>query len=337
MVFPEFRPRRMRQTETFRSLIRETRLVPEQMILPLFVLPGKGIRQEIPSMPGVFRLSVDQLVKEAKDCLAVGIRSVILFGLPEKKDGLGSGAYAKNGIIQQAIRELKNRIPEMTIITDVCLCEYTDHGHCGLLNTGHPRPNPRLPEAYVLNEPTLYVLGKVAVSHAQAGADMVAPSCMMDGRVAALRGALDAAEFEHVGVVPYAAKYASCFCGSVMEASEAAPKFGDRKSHQLDMANTREAVQAAALDVGEGADLIMIEPALPCLDIVQRVHAAHPLVPVVAYHASGEYAMLKAAAANGWLDERPAVLETLTAIRRAGADLIVTYHAKDAARWLAER
>ena len=331
---PAVRPRRLRLTAAIRTMVRETQLEPSDLIYPLFVRPGHELRQEVRSMPGVYQWSVDRVGLEAREIASLGIKAVLLFGIPRVKDAVGRESFAADGTVQQAIHEIKQAAPGLVVITDVCLCEYTDHGHCGLLNTGHPRPNPHLPEAYVLNEPTLYVLGKVAVSHAQAGADLVAPSCMLDGTVAALRGALDAAEFEHVAVVPYAAKYASCFCGSVMEASETAPKSGDRKSHQLDMANAREALQSTAQAVTEGADLILIEPALPCLDIVQRVRAAHPLLPVAAFHASGEYAMLKAAAANGWLDERAAVLETLTAIRRAGADLVVTYHAKDAARWL---
>jgi porphobilinogen synthase len=324
MVFPEFRPRRMRQTETFRAMIRETRLVPDQMIYPLFVLPGKGIRQEVSSMPGVFRLSVDQLVKEAKDCLAVGIRSVILFGLPEKKDGLGSGAYATNGIIQQAIRELKNKVPEMTVVTDVCLCEYTDHGHCGCL-AGHE----------VDNDATLELLAKTALSHAQAGADMVAPSDMMDGRVSEIRTTLDENSFHMVPIMSYAVKYASAFYGPFRDAAECTPQFGDRRSYQMDPANSKEALREATLDVEEGADILMVKPALAYLDIISRLHDEFDL-PVAAYQVSGEYAMIKAAAEKGWIDGERVMAESLIAIRRAGADIILTYFAKDMARLLIE-
>ena len=323
MVFPEFRPRRMRQSETFRSLIRETRLVPDQMIYPLFVLPGKGIRQEIPSMPGVFRFSVDQLAKEARDCLALGIRSVILFGLPEKKDGLGSGAYAKNGIIQQAIRELKNRVPEMTVITDVCLCEYTSHGHCGIVQKG----------GEILNDPTLDLLAQAALSHVRAGADMVAPSDMMDGRIGHIRLALDREGFAHVPIMAYAAKYASGFYGPFRDAAESPPQFGDRKSYQMDPANRREAMREIALDIEEGADIVMVKPAMPCLDIIREARDRFDL-PLAAYQVSGEYAMLHAAARNGWLDLDTVMWESLTAIRRAGAGLILTYFARTAAREL---
>ena len=322
MVFPEYRPRRLRRTETFRAMIRETRLAPEQLIYPLFVLPGKGLRQEVPSMPGVFRLSVDQLTREAKECLALGVRSVILFGLPEKKDGLGSGAYARNGIIQQAIRELKHKAPEMTVVTDVCLCEYTDHGHCGCL-TGQE----------VDNDATLELLAKTALSHAEAGADMVAPSDMMDGRVSEIRTALDENSYHMVPIMSYAVKYASAFYGPFRDAAECAPQFGDRRSYQMDPANSLEALREATLDVEEGADILMVKPALAYLDIISRLHDEFDL-PVAAYQVSGEYAMIKAAAERGWINGERVMAETLTAIRRAGADLILTYFAKDMARLL---
>lgn len=322
MVFPEFRPRRMRQTETFRAMIRETRLSAEQLIYPLFVLPGKGIRQEVPSMPGVFRLSVDQLAKEAKDCLSLGVRSVILFGLPDKKDGLGSGAYAKNGIIQQAIRELKNRAPGMTVVTDVCLCEYTDHGHCGCL-CGQE----------VDNDATLELLAKTALSHAQAGADMVAPSDMMDGRISEIRSTLDENSYHMVPIMSYAVKYASAFYGPFRDAAECAPQFGDRRSYQMDPANSREALREATLDVEEGADILMVKPAMAYLDIISHLHDEFDL-PVAAYQVSGEYAMIKAAAEKGWIDGEKVMAESLLAIRRAGADIILTYFAKEMARLL---
>ncbi len=325
MVFPEYRPRRLRRTETFRAMIRETRLAPEQMIYPLFVLPGKGVREPVPSMPGVFRLSVDQLAAEARDCLSLGVRSVLLFGLPDKKDGLGSGAYAKNGIVQQAIRELKNRAPEMTVVTDVCLCEYTDHGHCGCL-AGEE----------VDNDATLELLAKTALSHAQAGADMVAPSDMMDGRVSEIRTALDEENFHNVPIMSYAVKYASAFYGPFRDAAECAPQFGDRRGYQMDPANSREALREATLDVDEGADILMVKPAIAYLDIIARLHDEFDL-PVAAYQVSGEYAMIKAAAERGWIDGERVMAESLIAIRRAGADIILTYFAKEMARVLNER
>ena len=325
MVFPEYRPRRLRRTETFRAMIRETRLAPEQMIYPLFVLPGKGVREPVPSMPGVFRLSVDQLAAEARDCVALGVRSVLLFGLPDKKDGLGSGAYAKNGIVQQAIRELKNRAPEMTVVTDVCLCEYTDHGHCGCL-AGEE----------VDNDATLELLAKTALSHAQAGADMVAPSDMMDGRVSEIRTALDEENFHNVPIMSYAVKYASAFYGPFRDAAECAPQFGDRRGYQMDPANSREALREATLDVDEGADILMVKPAIAYLDIIARLHDEFDL-PVAAYQVSGEYAMIKAAAERGWIDGERVMAESLIAIRRAGADIILTYFAKEMARVLNER
>jgi len=322
MVFPEYRPRRMRRNETFRAMIRETSLSPNQMIYPLFVIPGKGKREKISSMPGVDRITVDQLGKEAKDCLDVGIRSVILFGLPEKKDPMGSGAHAKDGIVQRAIRELKNTAPDITVITDVCLCEYTDHGHCGCL-VGND----------VDNDATLELLARTALSHARAGADMVAPSDMMDGRVAEIRSALDENDFHMVPIMSYSVKYASAFYGPFRDAADCAPQFGDRRSYQMDPANSREALREATLDVDEGADILMVKPAVAYLDIISRLRDEFDL-PIAAYHVSGEYALIKAAAEKGWIDEKRVMAETLLSIRRAGADMIITYFAKDMARLL---
>ncbi|MFW2366740.1 MAG: porphobilinogen synthase [Desulforhopalus sp.] len=325
MVFPEYRPRRLRKNSAFRALIRETQISAAQLIYPLFVVPGKKRREEVVSMPGVFRLSVDMLAEEARECLKLGIRSVILFGLPEKKDSVGSGAHAKNGIIQTAIRELKNKTPELLVVTDVCLCEYTDHGHCGCLidNT-------------VDNDATLEILAKTALSHAQAGADMVAPSDMMDGRVTEIRAALDENNFESVPIMSYAVKYASAFYGPFRDAADCTPQFGDRKSYQMDPANSREALREATLDVDEGADILMVKPAVAYLDIISRLRDEFDL-PVAAYHVSGEYAMIKAAAEKGWIDGDRVMEETLLSIRRAGADIILTYFAKDMARILQNR
>ena len=322
MVFPEYRPRRLRKNAAFRSLIRETRLDASQLIYPLFVVPGRNIRQEIPSMPGISRLSVDQLGPEAQECLALGIKAVILFGLPEKKDAMGSGAHAKNGIIQLAIKELKNKAPELLVITDVCLCEYTDHGHCGCI-IGHD----------VDNDATLEILAKTALSHAQAGADMVAPSDMMDGRVAEIRGLLDENNFETIPIMSYAVKYASAFYGPFREAADCSPQFGDRRSYQMDPANSREALREATLDVDEGADILMVKPAVAYLDIIAKLRDEFDL-PLAAYHVSGEYAMIKAAAERGWIDGEKVMQETLLSIKRAGADMIITYFAKDMARIL---
>jgi porphobilinogen synthase len=313
-------------------MVRETELNARDFIYPLFVRHGSW-RTEIRSMPGVFQLSVDEAVREAESAASLGIPSVILFGIPADKDPVGLENFAHDGIVQQAIREIKKEIPEMVVVTDVCLCEYTDHGHCGILNTSeHYRPG--LPEGYVLNDPTLDVLGKVAVSHAECGADIVAPSGMMDGMVSAIRAALDIAGFENLPILSYAVKYASAFYGPFREAAEGAPKFGDRKSHQMDPANASEALREAALDVDECADMLMVKPALAYLDVIRVVKDAFPELPMAAYNVSGEYAMIKAAAANGWIDEAKVTLETLTSMKRAGADLILTYHAKDAAGWL---
>ncbi|HFQ79918.1 MAG TPA: porphobilinogen synthase [Desulfobacterales bacterium] len=320
MIFPDYRPRRLRQNENFRAMVRETRLSPSQFILPLFVQTGKNIREEISSMPGVFRLSVDKLAAEAKDCLAAGVRSVILFGLPASKDATGTGAHIKGGIVQQAVRELKNAAPELMVVTDVCLCEYTDHGHCGIIVNGE-----------VDNDATLEVLAKTALSHARAGADMVAPSDMMDGRVAEIRATLDENNYTNIPIMSYAVKYASSFYGPFREAADGAPQFGDRRGYQMDPANVREAFREASLDVEEGADIIMVKPALSYLDIISKMHDEFDH-PIAAYQVSGEYAMIKAAAANGWIDGDKVMMETLLSIHRAGADIILTYAAKDMAR-----
>lgn len=323
MVFPEYRPRRLRKNEALRSLIRETHLSASQLVYPLFIIPGKKIRQEIPSMPGVYRISVDQLGGEAKELLQLGINSVILFGLPEKKDSMGSGAHAKDGIIQRAIKELKQKVPTLTVITDVCLCEYTDHGHCGCLINKE-----------VDNDATLEILAKTALSHASAGADIVAPSDMMDGRVAEIRAALDENNFDMIPIMSYAVKYASAFYGPFRDAADCTPQFGDRRGYQMDPANSREALREATLDVDEGADILMVKPAVAYLDIISRLRDEFDL-PIAAYHVSGEYAMIKAAEAQGWIDGEKVMYETLLSIKRAGADIILTYFAKDMARLLA--
>ena len=326
------RPRRLRTTAALRAMVRETELNAGDFIYPLFVRHGSG-RSEIHSMPGVYQLSVAEAVREAESAMRSGVKAVILFGIPEEKDPIGLENFAQDGIIQQAIRVIKKEIPEMVVVTDVCLCEYTDHGHCGILNTGE-HSELGLPEGYVLNDPTLDVLAKVAVSHAECGGDIVAPSGMMDGMVAAIREALDEHGFTNRPILSYAVKYASSFYGPFREAAQGAPKFGDRKSHQMDPANVREALREAALDVEEGADMLMVKPALAYLDVIRVVKDAFPELPMAAYNVSGEYAMIKAAAANGWIDEAKVTLETLTAMKRAGADLILTYHAVEAANWL---
>jgi porphobilinogen synthase len=319
-------------------MVRETRVAPDDFIYPLFVSHGRDVQNEVRSMPGVFQWSLDRLAREAESIAALSIPAVLLFGIPAEKDPIGLENFAPDGIVQQAVRVIKQAVPELVVITDVCLCEYTDHGHCGVLNSGDgSRPRPHLPEASVLNDETLDVLAKVAVSHAEAGADIVAPSGMIDGMVAAIRTALDAGGFDHIPILSYSAKYASGFYGPFREAAQGAPKFGDRKTHQMDPANAREALREAALDVAEGADLLMVKPALPYLDIIRQTRDRFPELPLAAYNVSGEYAMVKAAAANGWLDEPRVVLELLTGIKRAGADVIITYHAKDAARWLQEQ
>jgi porphobilinogen synthase len=320
------RPRRLRRTQALRDLVRETTLSTDDLVLPLFVVAGEQVRDPVASMPGVDRLSVDLLPGEAAELERLGVRAVLLFGIPSSKDAGGSESYADDGVVQQAIRALKAASPELVVATDVCLCEYTDHGHCGLLDH----------DGYVLNDETLELLARIAVSHAEAGADVVAPSGMIDGMVGAIRGALDADGHERVAILSYAVKYASAFYGPFRDAAEGAPAFGDRRSHQMDPANVREAIREAALDAEQGADGLMVKPALAYLDVVRAVHERFPELPLAAYNVSGEYAMMKAAAANGWLDERAAVLEALTGIRRAGADLVITYHAKDAARWLGD-
>jgi porphobilinogen synthase len=323
MSFPVSRPRRLRANETIRSMVRETLLTPKDLIYPLFVKPGEGKRDEISSMPGAFQLSLDQLPAEVDELKALGIPALILFGLPSMKDAVGSEAYDDQGIVQRAIRTIKARDPEFYVITDVCMCEYTDHGHCGILDDA----------GCVINDVTLELLAREAVSHAEAGADLVAPSDMMDGRVAAIRGALDAERFENVPIMSYAAKYASGYYGPFREAADSAPSFGDRKQYQMDPANSLEAIREVELDIEEGADIVMVKPALAYMDIIRLVKDAFGF-PTAAYNVSGEYAMVKAAAAKDWIDEERVVLETLTGFKRAGADLVLTYHAKDAARWL---
>ncbi len=335
--FPAARPRRLRISPQMRAMVRETQLAPDDLIYPLFVTHGRGVRAEISSMPGVYNLSVDQLSGEVRQASGLGIPAVLLFGIPAEKDPVGYENFAADGIVQQATRAIKDVLPEMVVITDVCLCEYTDHGHCGILNVGGPdRPDLHLPEGYVLNDVTLEILAKVAISHATAGADIVAPSGMMDGMVGAIRAGLDASGFEHTPILSYSTKYASAFYGPFRDAAQGAPKFGDRRSHQMDPANAREALRETALDVAEGADMLMVKPALAYLDVIRAVHEHYAEIPLVAYNVSGEYAMVKAAAANGWMDEQRAAMEILTGIRRAGADMVITYHAKDAARWLQE-
>ena len=326
------RPRRLRATPAIRALVRETELNARDFIYPLFVRHGAG-RSEIRSMPGVYQLSVEEAVREAEAAARSGVNAVILFGIPAEKDPIGLENFAEDGIVQRAIRAIKKQIPEILVVTDVCLCEYTDHGHCGVLNTGE-HFHPGLPVGYVLNDETLDLLAKVAISHAECGADIVAPSGMMDGMVAAIREGLDDAGYENLPILSYAVKYASSFYGPFREAAEGAPRFGDRKSHQMDPANVREALREAAVDVDEGADMLMVKPALAYLDVIRVVKDAYPELPMAAYNVSGEYSMIKAAAANGWVDEAKVTLETLTSIKRAGADVIITYHALDAARWL---
>jgi porphobilinogen synthase len=324
MEFPEYRPRRLRQNENFRRMVRETRLGVDNLIMPLFVVPGTRVNRPVASMPGVAQLSVDRLVEECKEIRDLGIPAIILFGIPETKDSAGSGAYAENGIVQQALRTLKKQVPNLLLITDVCLCEYTDHGHCGVVVDGD-----------VDNDATLDLLAKEALSHAKAGADMVAPSDMMDGRIGMIRETLDEEGFDQIPIMAYAAKFASGFYGPFREAAESAPQFGDRRSYQMDPPNAEEALREVQLDIDEGADIVMVKPALPYLDLIWRVKETfgHPLA---AYNVSGEYAMIKAAAHNGWLDEERVMMEMLIAIRRAGADMILTYFAKDAARLLAK-
>jgi len=321
MSFPDARMRRLRRTEALRSLVRETRLDLGHLVLPLFVRPGEGVRRPIASMPGHCQLSIDELVEECREAVGLGIPAVLLFGIPSRKDAVGSEAYAEDGIIQSAVRAVKAAVPDLVVVTDVCLCEYTDHGHCGVVRDGA-----------VDNDATLPLLAAMAVSHARAGADIVAPSDMMDGRIGAIRTALDEERLDQVPIMAYSAKYASSFYGPFRDAAESPPQFGDRRGYQMDPANAAEALREVELDLEEGADIVMVKPALAYLDVIWRVKEAFG-VPVAAYNVSGEFAMVKAAAERGWLDERKAALEVLTAIRRAGADILITYFAKDVAKW----
>ncbi len=323
MTFPTERPRRLRRTEALRGMVRETRLTTRGFVYPMFVCPGTNIRNEVGSMPGIYQQSVDCFLEECREVESLGIPAIILFGVPEQKDERGSEAWSPTGIVQRAIEAVRRAKLNLVVITDVCLCEYTSHGHCGVVESER-----------ILNDPTLELLADEALSHARAGADIIAPSDMMDGRVAAIRRALDGAGFADLAILAYAAKYCSGFYGPFREAADSEPKFGDRRSYQMDPANAREALREVTLDLEEGADMIMVKPALAYLDIIRQVRDRFQ-VPVVAYNVSGEYAMVKAAARNGWLDEKRVVLEILTAIERAGADIVLTYHAKDVARWLA--
>jgi porphobilinogen synthase len=321
MTFPTQRPRRLRSTERLRGMVRETRLTPERLVYPLFAAPGEGVRKEISSLPGCFHLSADQAAREAHEVESLGIGGVILFGLPSAKDAQGSQGYAEDGVVQKAVRAIRAECRDLIVMTDVCLCEYTSHGHCGLIEDGE-----------VQNDPTLGLLARMAVSHARAGAHVVAPSDMMDGRVGAIRTALDADGFSGTAILSYAAKYASAYYGPFREAADSAPQFGDRRGYQMDPANAREALREVRLDLEEGADMVMVKPALAYLDVIRAVRELVD-VPVAAYNVSGEYAMVKAAAARGWIDEERVAKETLVSIARAGADIILTYHAKDFARW----
>jgi porphobilinogen synthase len=322
MSYPTHRPRRLRRNEMLRSLVRETRLTTANLIYPMFVCPGTKVRQEVSSMPGVYQQSVDQIVEEARELESLGVPGTILFGLPEIKDPRGVSSLHAQGVVQRAIEAIRKAKLKLLVITDVCLCEYTDHGHCGIVENGE-----------IANDPTLEILAQQALSHARAGADIVAPSDMMDGRVGAIRKMLDENKFENIAILSYAVKYCSGFYGPFREAAQSAPQFGDRRSYQMDPANAREALKEAELDLEEGADMVMVKPALAYLDIIRRVRERFD-VPVAAYNVSGEYSMVKAAAQNGWLDEKRVVLEILTGIQRAGADILLTYHAKDVARWL---
>jgi len=320
--FPHYRPRRLRASPALRRLVRETQLSAAQLVLPFFARSGKKLRREIAAMPGVFQLSPDELLRDAAAAHKLGVPAVLLFGIPDKKDAKASGAYARNGIVQQAVRLLKKELPNLLVITDVCLCEYMEHGHCGIVSGGK-----------ILNDPTLKILAHTALSHAEAGADIVAPSDMMDGRVAAIRAVLDSHGHDETPIMSYAAKFASAFYGPFREAAESAPQFGDRRSYQMDAANANEALREVALDIREGADIVMVKPALAYLDLIHRVKTEFGY-PTAAYSVSAEYAMIKAAAAKGWIDERAVTLESLLAMRRAGADILITYAAADAAKWL---
>jgi porphobilinogen synthase len=325
MAFPQQRLRRTRRTGGLRGLVRETELSPEDFVYPIFVTVGEDVRNPVASMPGVFQLSINHALEEARRAHNLGIPGVLLFGIPDEKDEAASGAYDPEGVVQLATKAIKDALPELLVVTDVCLCEYTSHGHCGIVDRE---------KGEVLNDLSLELLSRTATSQAEAGADMVAPSDMMDGRVAALRSELDREGFENVPIMAYSAKYASAFYGPFREAAGSAPQFGDRRGYQMDPSNAREALCEVALDIEEGADIVMVKPALPYLDVIRRVRDATDL-PIAAYNVSGEYSMLKAAVQNGWLDEERAVLEALTGIKRAGAEIIISYHAPDAARWLA--
>ena len=325
MLFPDYRPRRLRQNEAFRRMIRETALAVDDLILPLFAIGGKGVQNPIPSMPGHFQLSVELVAKAAKEAHALGIPAVLLFGIPDRKDPMGTAAYAGDGIVQRAVKAVKQAAPELAVITDVCLCQYTDHGHCGCIEDG-----------CIDNDSTLDLIARTALSHAKAGADMVAPSDMMDGRVAEIRESLDENNFSHIPIMAYSAKYCSAYYGPFRAAADSAPKFGDRRTYQMDPANALEAIREVSMDVEEGADIVMVKPALAYLDIIHRVRQEVDL-PIAAYNVSGEYSMIKAAEKMGWLDGPRVMMETLTAIRRAGADMIITYFATDAARLIRGR
>ncbi len=327
--FPVYRARRLRQSPTLRRMVCETRLNPAQLVLPLFVRPGRKLRRPINAMPGVFQLSIDELLREATQAYEIGVPAVLLFGIPDAKDAKASGAYAVNGIVQQAVRALKKELPDLLVITDVCLCEYMEHGHCGIVHRSHRG-------ARILNDPTLKLLARAAASHAEAGADIVAPSDMMDGRVRAIREELDRRGLDDTPILSYAAKFASAYYGPFREAAESTPQFGDRRSYQMDAANANEALREVALDIREGADMVMVKPALAYLDIIHRVKTEFGY-PTAAYAVSAEYSMIKAAAAKGWIDERAVTLESLLAMRRAGADILITYSAVDVAKWLKEK
>jgi len=327
-MFPIHRPRRLRQTPQLRRMVQETTLTLNDLIYPLFAVPGQGIATEVKSMPGVYQLSIDKIVEEAKECYDLGIPAIILFGIPAEKDYEATGAWHDHGIVQKAATAVKQAVPELVVIADTCLCEYTSHGHCGYLKDGDLT-------GIVLNDPTLELLKRTAVSQARAGADIIAPSGMMDGFVSAIRQGLDEAGFQDIPILSYAAKYASAYYGPFRDAAESTPQFGDRRTYQMDPSNAKEALKEVALDIAEGADMLMVKPALSYMDIIWRVKEMTNL-PVAAYNVSGEYAMIKAAALNGWIDEKKVTLETLTSFKRAGADLILTYHAKAAAHWLRE-
>ena len=335
-VFPTYRPRRLRRNENLRRMVRETTIGIDDFVYPLFVVHGYGTRQEISSMPGNYHLSVDQLAAEAEEIAELGIPAVLLFGLPGHKDSHGTENFDPHGVVQEAIRAIKQAVPELVVITDICMCEYTDHGHCGIVKgQGNESEGKGLPAGFVLNDETLDYLGKVALSHAEAGADMVAPSAMMDGQIAAIREALDTAGYDQLPIMAYSAKFASAFYGPFREAADSPPQFGDRRAYQMDPLNTREALRETALDITEGADIVMVKPALSYLDIIRLVRDTFDY-PVAAYNVSGEFSMVKAAARMGWIDERKVALEILGSIKRAGADIIISYFAKDVARWLAE-